>query len=103
MLVFYVVYQQFENHVLQVTIMARTVKVNPLTVMVSVLVGVELLGFLGALLAIPVAGVIQVIARDVYDERSFRVKDPFTVGADETPIEPDPEPAPKKARAPKKG
>ena len=50
-------YQQFENHVLQVTIMSRTVDVNPLTVLVSVLVGVELFGFLGALLAIPVAGI----------------------------------------------
>ena len=86
MLIFYVLYQQFENHVLQVSIMARTVKVNPLTVMVSVLIGVELLGFLGALLAIPAAGVIQVVARDVYDERRGRVKDPFTVGAAETPV-----------------
>lgn len=87
MLVFYVLYQQFENHVLQVSIMARTVKVNPLTVMVSVLLGVELLGFLGALLAIPAAGVIQVIARDVYDERRGRLKPTFTVGADETPAD----------------
>jgi predicted PurR-regulated permease PerM len=88
MVIFYVIYQQFENHVLQVSIMARTVKVNPLTVLVSVLLGVELLGFLGALLAIPVAGVLQVIVRDVYDERRGRWKDPFTVGADEQPIEP---------------
>ena len=83
MLIFYIVYQQFENHVLQVTIMARTVKVNPLTVLISVLVGVELLGFLGALLAIPVAGVLQVVVRDVYDERQMRVKPVFTVGTDE--------------------
>ncbi len=68
--IFFIVYQQFENHVLQVTIMARTVKVNPLTVLISVLIGVELLGFLGALLAIPVAGIAQVIVRDVYDAES---------------------------------
>jgi predicted PurR-regulated permease PerM len=83
---FYVVYQQFENHVLQVTIMARTVAVNPLTVLLSVLVGVELFGFLGALLAIPVAGVLQVIARNIYDERLMRWKDEPTVGASETPV-----------------
>ncbi len=53
--IFFIVYQQFENHVLQVTIMSRTVKLNPLAVLVSVLVGVELFGFLGALLAIPAA------------------------------------------------
>lgn len=62
---FFIVYQQFENHVLQVTIMSRSVKLNPLAVLVSVLVGVELFGILGALLAIPVAGVIQVIGVDM--------------------------------------
>src|SRR6185436_5277659 len=55
-LVFFIVYQQFENHVLQTTIMAKTVKLNPLGVLLAVLVGVELAGLLGALLAIPVAG-----------------------------------------------
>ncbi len=62
---FFIAYQQFENHVLQVTIMSRSVNLNPLAVLVSVLVGVELFGILGALLAIPVAGVIQVIALDL--------------------------------------
>jgi len=57
-LIFYVVYQQFENHILQVTVMSRTVDVNPLVVILSVLAGVELFGFLGAALAIPAAGVI---------------------------------------------
>ena len=99
MLIFYIVYQQFENHVLQVSIMSRTVKVNPLTVLVSVLIGVELLGFLGALLAIPVAGVIQVVARDIYDERRMRWKDPITVGADEVPVPAKKAPAKKRAAA----
>lgn len=86
MLVFYVIYQQFENHVLQVSIMAKTVKVSPLVVLISVLVGVELMGFLGALLAIPAAGVLQVVARDVYDDRRGRLKPEVTVGADEVPV-----------------
>lgn len=84
--VFYIVYQQFENHVLQVTIMSRTVDVNPLAVLISVLVGVELFGFLGALLAIPAAGIIQVIVRDLYDERVGRLKDEPTVGVTEQPV-----------------
>ena len=90
-IVFYVLYQQFENHVLQVTIMSRTVDLNPLVVLVSVLVGVEAFGVLGALLAIPVAGVVQVIARDIWDERTGRFKPEPTVGADETPISSAPE------------
>jgi predicted PurR-regulated permease PerM len=89
-IIFFVVYQQFENHVLQVTIMSRTVNLNPLAVLVSVLAGVELFGLLGALLAIPAAGIIQVIARDIWDERRGRLKDEPTVGVDETPIDESP-------------
>ncbi len=86
MLIFYVVYQQFENHVLQVVIMSKTVQINQLFVLVSVLIGVELLGFLGALLAIPAAGVLQVIVRDSWDHRKGRLKEEPTIGADQTPI-----------------
>jgi predicted PurR-regulated permease PerM len=85
-IVFFVLYQQFENHVLQVTIMSRTVDLNPLVVLVSVLMGVELFGLLGALLAIPAAGVAQVIARDVWDERRGRLKSEPTIGEDEIPV-----------------
>jgi predicted PurR-regulated permease PerM len=84
--IFYVIYQQFENHILQVTIMSRTVQVNPLTVLISVLAGVELFGFLGALLAIPAAGIIQVIVRNLWDERKGALKEHPTVGSDEIPI-----------------
>jgi len=86
MLVFYVIYQQFENHVLQVVIMSKTVQINQLFVLVSVLVGVELLGILGALLAIPAAGVIQVIVRDLWDHRRGELKDEPTIGTAEIPI-----------------
>ena len=86
MLVVYVVYQQFENHVLQVAIMSRTVQINQLFVLVSVLMGVEIFGFLGALLAIPTAGVIQVIARDVWDHRRGRFKEEPTIGEDQIPV-----------------
>ena len=85
-LIFFIAYQQFENHVLQVQIMARTVQINQLVVLVSVLVGVELFGLLGALLAIPAAGVIQVIVRDLWDNRRNRLKDEPTIGADEVPV-----------------
>ena len=86
MLIFYVVYQQFENHVLQVVIMSKTVQINQLFVLVSVLVGVELLGILGALLAIPAAGVLQVIVRDLWDHRRGAFKEEPTIGTDEIPV-----------------
>ena len=84
--VYFILYQQFENHVLQVTIMSRTVDLNPLVVLVSVLIGVELSGILGALLAIPAAGIVKVVARDLYDTRRGRFKDEPTVGTDEVPV-----------------
>jgi predicted PurR-regulated permease PerM len=62
--IFFVVYQQVENHVLQPVIYGRTVELSPLAVLVSVLVGASVAGILGALAAIPVAGALQVIIRD---------------------------------------
>jgi predicted PurR-regulated permease PerM len=80
--IFFVVYQQLENHLLQPFIFARTVQLNPLAVLLAILIGVELAGILGALLAIPVAGIIQIIARDIWDTRQGRLKREPTVGQD---------------------
>jgi predicted PurR-regulated permease PerM len=82
-LIFYIVYQQFENHVLQPVIMSRSVNVSPLAVFVAVLCGIELAGFAGALLAVPAAGIIQVIVRDVYDWRRGELKLPGVAPAEE--------------------
>lgn len=68
-LIFFVLYQQFENHVLQPAVYGKTIKLNPFLVLLAVLVGVELAGFLGALLALPVAGIIQIVVLDALDER----------------------------------
>ncbi|MEU6807549.1 AI-2E family transporter [Streptomyces sp. NPDC046831] len=70
--VFFIVYQQAENHLLQPVILSRTVKLNPLTVLLAILLAVEVAGILGALLAIPVAGMIQVVLRDVWAHRRGR-------------------------------
>jgi predicted PurR-regulated permease PerM len=62
---FFIVYQQLENHILQPVIYGRTVQLSPLTVLIAILIGAELVGILGALAAIPVAGIIQAIAREI--------------------------------------
>jgi predicted PurR-regulated permease PerM len=82
-IVFFVVYQQLENHLLQPLILSRTVDLNPLTVLVAILIAVELAGILGALLAIPIAGMAQVILRDLWDNRRGRPKPTATVGEEE--------------------
>jgi predicted PurR-regulated permease PerM len=70
--VFFVVYQQVENHLLQPVIYGRTVQLSPLAVLVSILIGAELAGILGALGAIPVAGSIQVLIVDWLNHRHRR-------------------------------
>ena len=70
--VFFIVYQQLENHFLQPVVYSRTVKLSPLVVLVAVLVGAKLAGILGALGAIPVAGAIQVLLIDWHQHRRAR-------------------------------
>jgi predicted PurR-regulated permease PerM len=70
--VFFVVYQQVENHLLQPVIYGRTVQLSPLAVLVAILLGAELAGILGALAAIPVAGSLQVILLDWLRHRHER-------------------------------
>jgi predicted PurR-regulated permease PerM len=72
MIVILIVYQQIENRTFAKRIMARTVALTPLATVVSVLVGFDLLGILGVLLAIPAAGVINVVIRDLWRYRRAR-------------------------------
>ena len=66
---FLVAYQQFENHVLQPLVYGRTVQLSPLAVLCAVLVGAELAGILGALVAIPVAGSLLAVGRELLQYR----------------------------------
>jgi predicted PurR-regulated permease PerM len=74
MAVAFIAYQQLENHVLNPVIMGRTVKVNPLVVLLSVLVGSSLGDWVGGtfgafvavLLSIPCAAALQVIVREIW-------------------------------------
>jgi len=68
-IVFFICYQQVENHILQPVVYGRTVQLSPLVVLISVLIGAQLAGVLGALAAIPVAGSLQVIFRDWLRQR----------------------------------
>ena len=78
-IVFFIIYQQVENHILQPLVYNRTVALSPLAILVSVLIGAELAGILGALAAIPVAGAIQVLILDFLRARRERpIKDPAT-------------------------
>jgi predicted PurR-regulated permease PerM len=81
-LVYFVLYQQFENHVLYPTVYSRTVALSPLAVLIAVLIGASLAGILGAIAAIPVAGMIQVLLRDWLATRRGRPPGPATPAAE---------------------
>jgi len=67
--IFFVLYQQLENHLLQPLVYGRTVELSPLTVLIAVLIGAEVAGVLGALSAIPVAGTLQILITETLAER----------------------------------
>jgi predicted PurR-regulated permease PerM len=84
----FLIYQQVENHVLNPVVMSRTANVNPLLVLLSVLVGTSigdwvggLFGsFVAALLAIPIAGALQVVMRELWQASARPTGDRGTDG-----------------------
>jgi predicted PurR-regulated permease PerM len=64
--VYFVVYQQVENYVIVPRVMKKAVDLSPAAVIVSVLVGGSLVGFAGALLALPLAAAAKVVVREMW-------------------------------------
>ena len=60
-----IVYQQIENNLLQQLVYHRTVKLSPLAIALSVAVGAQLGGVVGALLGIPFAGAVKVVSNEL--------------------------------------
>ncbi len=70
----YVIAQQFENHLIYPLVVTRVVGVPPLLVILALIVGAELAGFLGIILAVPLAATIQELARDIESGELFGEK-----------------------------
>jgi len=69
-IVFIILWQRFEDYVIQPLVYGRALHVNPLVTIVAVLAGAALLGILGALIAIPTAAAIQIIISDWWSSRA---------------------------------
>ena len=63
--IFFIIYQQVENYVIAPRVMNKAVDVAPAAVLLAALIGAGLLGFVGALIAIPAAAAIKIIANEV--------------------------------------
>lgn len=68
-LLIYIAVQQTENHVLVPKIMQKAVGLNPIISITVLLIGMTVAGFVGVLLAIPVATALSVIAEDFFEKR----------------------------------
>ena len=67
-IVFFVVQQQLENHLLVPKIMQRQVGISPVFVIIALLIGGSLLGVIGAILAVPTAAILQVLLEETLSE-----------------------------------
>lgn len=63
--VFFLIYQQVENYLIYPKVMRRSVEVNEVAALLAALLGVALLGVVGALIAIPTVAALQLILREV--------------------------------------
>jgi predicted PurR-regulated permease PerM len=72
LLVFFVVYQQVEGSILQPLVYSKAVHLNGLVILIALLVGGQLLGIAGALLAIPVAEIIRILITEISAYRRTR-------------------------------
>lgn len=68
-MIFFLVQQQFENHLLVPKVMERQVGVSAVTVIIALLIGGSVLGITGAILAVPSAAILQVLVQELLDER----------------------------------
>ncbi|OGG87480.1 hypothetical protein A3H15_01950 [Candidatus Kaiserbacteria bacterium RIFCSPLOWO2_12_FULL_50_28] len=69
----YVIVQQFESHLIHPLVVTRVVGVPPLLVILSIIVGAQLAGFLGILLSVPIAATIQELVKDVKTGRFLAI------------------------------
>lgn len=70
----YVILQQFENHLLYPAVVTWVVGVPPLLVVLALVIGVNVAGFWGILLSVPVAATVQEFVKDVQNSRKMREK-----------------------------
>ncbi len=70
----YVIVQQFEAHLIYPLVVKKIVGVPPLLVILALLVGFKLVGFLGVLLSVPIAGAIQEFVGDIDRKNRLALK-----------------------------
>jgi predicted PurR-regulated permease PerM len=81
-LLYYILYQQIENYLIQPRLQATATNMSPLLVFMAVVIGVNFSGLLGGLVAIPVAGCIRVVVLDYLRSRDMINAEPEPASED---------------------
>ncbi len=71
-IIFYVIVQQLENHVLVPLILGKSLNLNPVVVIIALLVGENLAGIPGMILAVPISTIIVEMLDDVARQKESR-------------------------------
>jgi predicted PurR-regulated permease PerM len=74
MAIFFLIFQQIENNVVQPLIYSKTVEVSPLVSLIALILGISLAGFIGALVSVPVAASAQILLRFWLSDRATSTK-----------------------------
>ena len=70
----YIIVQQFENHLIYPLVVNKVIGVSPVLVIVALLIGVQLGGFLGALLSVPISAALMEYYNDLRKQRATGTK-----------------------------
>src|SRR4029453_14635480 len=68
-----VIYQQIENYILQPTIIGKAAQLSGFTVLASVLAFGALFGLIGAIIGVPIAAGLQIVAEELTADRRARI------------------------------
>lgn len=66
-IIFYLIIHQFENHIVVPNIMGHTIALHPVVVIISLLIGGQLLGIIGMMMAVPAAALLRVIVKQLWN------------------------------------
>ena len=72
-IVFYIIVQQLDSHLIMPKVMGHVINVHPVAIIAGVLIGGHLFGILGMMIAVPVLAVLQVVIRHMWFYDYYKV------------------------------
>lgn len=73
-IIFFFIVQQLENHILIPLLMKKAMRIHPVMVIIALIAGAQIAGFVGIILAVPIALLVQEIFNFLAERKSHRAK-----------------------------